>query len=94
MQIGVVYPQNELSGNPAAVRRIGRAVEDLGFDHLMAYDHVLGAEHADRSPVLSGYSERDPFHDPFVMFLTWPRSRSASVSPPGSWFCRNAKQRS
>jgi len=23
MQIGVVYPQNELSGNPAAVRRIG-----------------------------------------------------------------------
>ena len=68
MQIGVVYPQNELSGNPAAVRRIGRAVEDLGFDHLMAYDHVLGAEHADRSPVLSGYSERDPFHDPFVMF--------------------------
>ena len=32
MQIGVVYPQTELRGDPSAVRRIGRAVEDLGFD--------------------------------------------------------------
>jgi len=35
-QIGVVYPQTELRGDPSAVRRIGRAVEDLGFDHLLA----------------------------------------------------------
>ena len=47
----------------------GRAVEDLGFDHLLAYDHVLGAVHADRTPPLTGpYTEHDPFHDPFVMF--------------------------
>ena len=69
MQIGVVYPQTELRGDPAAVRRIGRAVEDLGFDHLLAYDHVLGAVHADRARQLTGpYTEHDPFHDPFVMF--------------------------
>ncbi|MDQ1497009.1 MAG: hypothetical protein QOI86_349 [Actinomycetota bacterium] len=69
MQIGVVHPQNELRGDPTAVRRIGRAVEDLGFDHLLAYDHVLGAVHADRTPPLPGpYTEHDPFHDPFVMF--------------------------
>ena len=69
MQIGVVYPQNELRGDPGAVRRIGRAVEDLGFDHLLAYDHVLGAVHAGRTPSLTGpYTEHDPFHDPFVMF--------------------------
>ena len=69
MQIGVVYPQTELRGDPDAVRRIGRAVEDLGFDHLLAYDHVLGAVHADRTPPLTGpYTEHDPFHDPFVMF--------------------------
>ncbi len=43
MQIGVVYPQTELRGDPGAVRRIGRGAEDLGFDHLLAYDHVLGA---------------------------------------------------
>src|ERR1700680_653121 len=69
MQIGVVYPQNELRGDPSAVRRIGKAVEDLGFSHLLAYDHVLGAVHADRTPPLTRpYTEHDPFHDPFVMF--------------------------
>jgi probable F420-dependent oxidoreductase len=69
MQIGVVYPQTELRGDPDAVRRIGRAVEDLGFDHLLAYDHVLGAVHEGRAPALTGpYTERDPFHDPLVMF--------------------------
>ncbi len=69
MQIGVVYPQIELGGDPDAVRRIGRAVEELGFDHLLAYDHVLGAVHSDRTPALTGpYTEHDPFHDPFVMF--------------------------
>jgi probable F420-dependent oxidoreductase len=44
-------------------------VEDLGFDHLLAYDHVLGAVHANRTRNLTGpYTEHDPFHDPFVMF--------------------------
>jgi probable F420-dependent oxidoreductase len=67
--IGVVYPQIELAGDPGSVRRFGRAVEDLGFDHLQAYDHVLGAVHAGRTPPLTGpYTEHDPFHDPLVMF--------------------------
>src|SRR3954447_21436868 len=69
MQIGVVYPQTELYGDPAAVREIGLAVERLGFDHLLAYDHVLGVVHTDRETPLAGiYSEVDPFHDPLVMF--------------------------
>jgi probable F420-dependent oxidoreductase len=69
MQIGVVYPQTELRGDPGAVRLIGRAVEDLGFNHLLAYDHVLGAVHTGRTPQLTGpYTEHDTFHDPFVMF--------------------------
>ena len=69
MKIGVAYPQTELRGDPSAVGEFGRAVEALGFDHILAYDHVLGAVHADRTPALAGpYDERDPFHDPFVMF--------------------------
>ena len=69
MQIGVVYPQIELRGDPVAARQVGTAVEDLGFDHLLAYDHVLGAVHAGRTPPLTGpYTEHDPFHDPFVLF--------------------------
>jgi len=69
VKIGAVYPQTELRGDPAAVRRIGLAVEDAGLDHLLAYDHVVGAVKADREPPLWGpYDENDPFHDPFVMF--------------------------
>ncbi len=68
MQIGVVYPQTELRGDPEAVRRLATAVESVGFDYLLAYDHVLGATH-DREPRLTGpYTEKHPFHDPLVMF--------------------------
>jgi hypothetical protein len=69
MQIGAVYPQTELAGDPVAVRQIGTAVEALGYDHLLAYDHVLGAVHADRTPPITGPdTEHHPFHDPLVMF--------------------------
>lgn len=69
MQIGATYPQTELGGDPDAVRRIGLAVEELGYDSLLAYDHVVGAEHADREPELWGpYTEDDPFHCPLTMF--------------------------
>lgn len=68
MKIGVIYPQTELRGDPEAVRRIGLAAEELGYHHLLTYDHVLGATH-DREPKLTGpYTEQHPFHDPFVMF--------------------------
>lgn len=68
MKIGVIYPQKELKGDPQAVRAIGLATEERGFDHLVAYDHVIGASH-DREPKLTGpYTEKDPFHDPLVMF--------------------------
>lgn len=68
MQVGVVYPQTELRGDPEAVRRFGRAAEEMGYDYLIAYDHVVGASH-DRIPQLTGpYTEHDPFHDPFVLF--------------------------
>ena len=47
MKIGVVYPQTELKGDPIAVKEIGLATENLGYDHLLAYDHVVGATHDD-----------------------------------------------
>lgn len=69
MKIGIVYPQIELGGRPDAVRRIGLAVEELGFNHILFYDHVVGAVHEGREPKLWGpYTEADPFHDPFVAF--------------------------
>jgi len=67
VKFGVVFPQIEVSQDPDALPAIARAVEQLGFDSLLFYDHVVGAEHADREPALWGpYTENDPFHDPFV----------------------------
>ncbi len=69
MKIGVVYPQNETHGDPRGVREIGIAAEELGYDSILFYDHVVGAEHADREPPLWGpYTEEHSFHDPFVAF--------------------------
>lgn len=69
MKLGLVYPQIELGGDPDAVRSIGRGAETLGYDYLLAYDHVVGADHDDREPKLLGpYTDADPFHDPFVLF--------------------------
>ncbi len=67
MEIGVVYLQTEMGGNPEAVREIALATEELGYSHILFYDHVVGASHLDRNPPLSGpYTELDSFHDPFV----------------------------
>jgi probable F420-dependent oxidoreductase len=71
MKLGATYPQIELDGDPIAVDRIGRAVESLGFNHLLMYDHVVGAVHENRNPPLwehGPYTDKHPFHDPFVAF--------------------------
>jgi hypothetical protein len=50
MRIGAAYPQTELGGNPESIGKIGRAVEELGFDHFLIYDHVVGAAPEQRDP--------------------------------------------
>jgi probable F420-dependent oxidoreductase len=69
MKFGVVFPTTEIGNDPAVIRDFAQAAEDLGYESLLAYDHVLGAVHANRKPPLSGpYDEKSPFHEPFVLF--------------------------
>ena len=44
MNVGVVFPQTEIGSDPAAVKDYAQAAEDLGYSHLIVYDHVLGAD--------------------------------------------------
>ncbi len=68
MKLGAVYPQTEMGSDPAIALDLAQVVEESGFDHLLAYDHVLGASH-DREPKLMGpYTEESLFHEPFVFF--------------------------
>jgi probable F420-dependent oxidoreductase len=69
MRVGVSYPTTEVAGDPAAIRKFVAAAEQLGYVHLMAYDHVVKASHEHREPKLTGpYTEKHTFHDPFVLF--------------------------
>ena len=68
MRFGVIFPQTEIGADPIAVRDYARAAEELGYDHLAAYDHVLGANPARRPGWSPPYSHKDMFHEPFVLF--------------------------
>jgi probable F420-dependent oxidoreductase len=68
MQIGVVYPQTELGGDPGAVRAYVQGVEALGYSHLLAYDHVVGADPAVHAGWKGPYNVETTFHEPFVLF--------------------------
>ena len=68
MQIGVVFPQTEIGADAAAVRRYGERVTELGYQHLLAYDHVLGADPAVHQGWRGPYDVRTTFHEPLVMF--------------------------
>lgn len=67
MHIGVTFPQIEMGGDPGAVRAYAEAAEGLGYEYLLVYDHVLGADPANR-PGWKGYTNADSFHEPFVLF--------------------------
>jgi probable F420-dependent oxidoreductase len=68
MRIGVVFPQTELGGDVGAVRAYGQAAEALGYTHVLAYDHVLGADPAVHAGWTGAYDVSTTFHEPFVMF--------------------------
>src|ERR1700687_1993018 len=68
MRVGVVFPQTELGGDVGAVRAYAQGVEHLGYGHLVAYDHVVGADPAIHQGWAGPYDVRTTFHEPFVMF--------------------------
>jgi probable F420-dependent oxidoreductase len=68
MRIGVVFPQTEIGPDPGAVRAYGTRVEELGFTHIVAYDHVVGADPAVHKGWDGPYDVRTTFHEPLVLF--------------------------
>jgi probable F420-dependent oxidoreductase len=68
MRIGAVFPQTEIGSDPQAVRAWAEAVEQLGYTHILAFDHVIGAGTASRPDWRGPYSSATMFHEPFVLF--------------------------
>ena len=67
MKIGAVFPQLEIGADPELVKEWATTVERAGYTHVHAYDHVLGADPANR-PGWSGYTDKSLFHEVFVLF--------------------------
>ncbi len=69
MQYGVVFPQTEIGADPAGVRRYAETAEALGFEYLVAFDHVIGANPEKPGPWQGGsYTYESMFHEPLVLF--------------------------
>jgi probable F420-dependent oxidoreductase len=68
MQIGVVFPQTEIGADRGAVRTYAQRVEELGYRHLLIYDHVLGADPSVHKDWKGPYDLHTMFHEPFVLF--------------------------
>jgi alkanesulfonate monooxygenase SsuD/methylene tetrahydromethanopterin reductase-like flavin-dependent oxidoreductase (luciferase family) len=64
----VVFPQLEVGADRVGVRDYAQAVEGMGYTHLLAYDHVLGAEPSGWPGWSGPYNYQSNFHEPSVLF--------------------------
>jgi probable F420-dependent oxidoreductase len=68
MQLGCSIPVGDIGTGPAVLRDYAQAAEGLGYAHLVAPDHVLGANpDADHEGRRVG-TTATAYHDPFVLF--------------------------
>ena len=74
IKLGVTIPQIEIGRDPRNIRDFAQEVERIGYDYLMLYDHVLGADmevHKDWRPRKGAppiYTKDDMFHEPLVLY--------------------------
>jgi probable F420-dependent oxidoreductase len=68
MQIGAVLPHDEIGTDRGAIKSYLEGLEDLGVTHLLAYDHVLGAERKRPGGFEGPYDKDVAFHEPLTFF--------------------------
>ena len=66
MKVGVTFPQSDISMDSSEVRHWARCVEELGFDHILLYDHIIGADVSSRPGWTGFHTSKDRFHEVFV----------------------------
>lgn len=73
MQLGATFPQTEIPSDAGGVRAYAQAVEALGYDYTVAYDHVLGVDTRARPDYQPNgrrppYNHESLFHEPLTLF--------------------------
>ena len=68
VDIGVVFPQTEIGHDAGGVRAYAEAIAELGYSHVLAYDHVLGADPSVHPDWQGPYDLHSSFYEPLVLF--------------------------
>lgn len=68
MKYGAIFPQYELSSDIDKARQFILAIEEMGYDYLLAYDHVLGANPERDGGWQGPYTHEHQFHEIFTLF--------------------------
>ncbi len=74
MRVGAVFSQADSGTDPVAIRKWARDVESAGYEHILAYDHILGASVEKLGPGPFGsfpsapYTDRHSFHEILTLF--------------------------
>src|SRR5258705_11084532 len=68
MQIGVVFPTSEIGSDRGAVRAYALAAEELGYRHIVAYDHVVGVDPEVHKDWNGPVDVHTMYHEPLVLF--------------------------
>jgi probable F420-dependent oxidoreductase len=68
MKFGLVYPQTEFSPDPVLILDYVQTVEALNFSHILAYDHILGANPQRPGGLKGPYTYHDSFMEPVTLF--------------------------
>ena len=68
MQLGASLPVADIGTGPTVLRDYAQAAEGLGYDYLVAPDHVLGANPAADHGGRRVGTTANAYHDPFVLF--------------------------
>lgn len=68
MKKGIVLPHHEIGTDLGAIRAFATGAEELGADHIMAYDHVIGTDRNRPGGFEGPYDKDVQFHEPFTFF--------------------------
>jgi probable F420-dependent oxidoreductase len=68
MKIGAVFPQTEIGEDPFVIRDYIRSLEKMGFNHIAAFDHIIGER--PKGPVnveFVPYTHEHSFYEPLSL---------------------------